>query len=362
MKTRITVLHIIHTLELGGAEKFLLSVARSTKDIVNVKICSMYGHDHLTKAFETENITTIRLNRKNKFNPLIILELSKIIKSVQPDMIHTHLFFATIYGRIAAKMSGVPVITTEHNESNWRSGNIIAKIAYKLTAWNNTRIIAISEAVKSALVQDVKIQTSQIAVINNGISLSEFTESKQNSRVFRADFVVGSVGRLDVRKGYDVLLQAVAHLKSNNFKIKCILVGDGKERDQLQLLAKKLGIKDDVIFAGFQFEIQSYLAGMDVFVLPSKTEGFGIAILEAMAAGCPVVASNVGGIPEIIKPGVNGLLVNPDDAEQLASAILKLQDRQLAQKIIANSKNTVSEFSIEKHIPKLMAEYQKLLN
>ena len=113
MKNRIKVLHIIHTLENGGAEKLLLSTARNLNTLLQMEVCSMYGNDELAPAFETEKINLYLLNRRNKYNPLIIFQLFKLIKKVQPDIVHTHLFFATVYGRIAAWLCNIPNITTE---------------------------------------------------------------------------------------------------------------------------------------------------------------------------------------------------------------------------------------------------------
>ncbi len=131
MKNRIKVLHIIHTLENGGAEK--LSTARNLNTLLQVEVCSMYGNDELAPAFETEKINLYLFNRRNKYNPLIIFQLFKLIKKVQPDIVHTHLFFATVYGRIAAWLCNIPNITTEIPIFN--SGNNALYFFQKHYSW-----------------------------------------------------------------------------------------------------------------------------------------------------------------------------------------------------------------------------------
>ncbi|NIR50720.1 glycosyltransferase [candidate division KSB1 bacterium] len=359
---RISVLHIIHTLEHGGAEKLLLSTVREMKNSVNLTVCSMYGNDQLIEDFEAEDIPIFRLNWKNKYNPLIVFKLMQIIKQVQPDLVHTHLFFATVYGRIAARLGGIPVISTEHNESNWNK-NWFSRVAYRLSARYASRIVAVSEAVKTALINKGQIPASKVSVLHNAIRVHEFRKSTPADRMHYNEFVVGSVGRLDHRKGFDVLLRAISKIKDSDIPIKCILVGAGKEERKLKRLAAALKIEEQVVFVGMQKDILPYLRQMQVFVLPSRNEGLGIALLEAMAAGCPVVASHVGGPAEIIEHGSNGWLVPPENSGALASAILRLQDGNLAQTLVRNAQRTVSEkFSMKNYVSKLMLEYSKILN
>lgn len=364
MKNQIKVLHIIHTLEIGGAEKLLLSTVAEMKKKMNVKICSMYGNDELYDSFKSLNIEIFRLNFRSKFNPLIIWKIYQLIKLTRPDLIHTHLFFATFYGMITANLCRVPVIVTEHNESNWQSKNILLKIANRFNARNCTRMIAVSNKVKSTLIERSKVHSSKITVINNCISIQNFNHKKGESRSYPDnELIIGTVARFDFRKGIDVLLNAIAYIKPQVNEVKCILVGDGKEKAHLRQLVKELNIEKNVEFAGMQEDILPFLKKMHMFVLPSRTEGFGIAILEAMAAGCPIIASNVGGIPEIIENEVNGLLVQPDDNIALANAILRLNNRDFAKRISQNAYDLVQKkFSGKSYISKLKREYSKALN
>ena len=163
------------------------------------------------------------------------------------------------------------------------------------------------------------------------------------------ELAIGIVAAHETRKGHDVLLHALARLRRDGIAMCCLVCGDGSRRAQLESLAQGLGIADAVRFLGEQRQVADVLAALDVFVLPSRHEGLGVAILEAMAMALPVVASDVGGIPEIVDAGRTGVLVPPEDAAALASAIAALdRDRALAYQMgAAGRARVLAEFSME---------------
>ncbi len=360
---KIAVLYIIHTLEKGGAERLLLSTIREINKILNVNVCSMYGKDDLIQLFSMENIHVFRLNWRNKFNPLMIFELIRVFRKTRPDIVHTHLFFASFYGGIVAWIFRIPFLTTEHNISNWENKNLMVLIANRFISNLCSQRIAVSEAVKSAIIQRNGIHKSKIKVIRNCIDIKEFRKSNKIENYNRInEFTVGSIGRLEDRKGYDILLRAIANLNSMGISIKCLLVGEGKDEKKLKLLATALGIRNIVEFVGSQLEVSLYIQKLDVFILPSRSEGFGIAILEAMAVGCPVIASKVGGISEIITHEVNGLLVPVEDIHALAKSILRLRNFQFSKLLVQNAYKTVKKnYSATTYSKKLIKEYKSLV-
>jgi len=163
------------------------------------------------------------------------------------------------------------------------------------------------------------------------------------------ELAIGIVAALETRKGHDVLLHALARLRREGVALRCLVCGDGSRRAQLENLAQTLGIADAVRFLGEQRQVADVLAALDVFVLPSRHEGLGVAILEAMAMSLPVVASDVGGIPEIVDAGRTGVLVPCEDAAALAAAIAALdRDRERARRLGEEGRaRVVAEFSME---------------
>ena len=206
-------------------------------------------------------------------------------------------------------------------------------------------------------------------VINIGIVLETFAESG-NAERYRSELklrpeikVIGSIGRLTSEKGHRYLLEAFPAVLRKFPDSKLLLVGDGNLREKLLMRAKKLGITESVIFLGYKKDIKPLLSIMDIFVFPSLTEGFGMALLEAMAMGVPIIASKVGGIPEIIKEGETGVLVKPKSSSEIAEAIIKLlSEKEISHRMKARSKEEVRRFSVEEMVRKYENLYISLVD
>jgi glycosyltransferase involved in cell wall biosynthesis len=197
----------------------------------------------------------------------------------------------------------------------------------KVLAKRTEGIITVSHALKLELERECGIPGDKVSVIYNGISLpyaGKGEDVRWRLGIGLDAIVIGSVARLIPSKGIQHLLDAIPLVKDYCGDIRFMIVGDGPYEGTLKMRAKDLGVEGDVIFTGYVTTVWDYLDAMDVFVLPTLSEGLGVSVLEAMAMGKPVVASNVGGIPEIIEHGQNGYLVPPGDAAALASAIIYL--------------------------------------
>lgn len=228
----------------------------------------------------------------------------------------------------------------------------------KTTGWlvhnHVTAVVAVSGAVRQALSAS-GIRADKITLIHNGIQLEKFDPSHIDREEIRkelgiaaGEFLIGTIGKLNRGKGVYVLLRAVGMIAAENSSVKVVFVGDGEEREGLGKEAQRLGIGDRVIFAGVRKDVERMYAAMDIFVLPSTCiEAFGMVLIEAMAMGKAVIGTEIGGIPELISDGKNGLLVPPGDAKALAAAIGKyLTDRDFSARISAAGRQTVeSEFS-----------------
>ncbi|HXF92298.1 MAG TPA: glycosyltransferase family 4 protein [Nitrospiraceae bacterium] len=265
--------------------------------------------------------------------------LVRLFRQERPAIVHTHTSKAGVLGRLAAWWSGVPAIVhTPHGHVFYGHFNALWSWVFvlveRLLARVTTRLIALTEAERDDHLERGVGREDQFVVIPSGIDLERFQDGGQ-TRSERPDwfpcppgsFVVGSVGWLTPVKGHRFLIEAAARLKPFFPNLHVVLVGNGELQTELSALADRLGLKDSVHFLGERDDVEVCLSAMDLFVLPSLNEGMGRALVEAMAAGLPVIASRTGGVPALIEHGRTGLLVPAGDADALAEAIRQALDR-----------------------------------
>ncbi len=224
-----------------------------------------------------------------------------------------------------ARLLGMRVLWMEHVlPGRWLTHSPL-RILYR--AWSGFATVLTVSRDTAASLERIGLPTGRAQVVYNGIDLLPYTDVHRTTAHWTRSFVIGSVGRLEPEKGMVFLLRAFQHILTMLPQSRLVIVGDGSERGQLEWLARQLTVDRAVQFVGFQqpAKIPAWLRSFDCFVLPSvRREAFGLVVLEALAASCPVVASRLGGIPEIIRDRENGLLVEPGNAEQIAQAVLEL--------------------------------------
>ncbi len=368
MNGRIKIAYVINNLNIGGAEKLLLeTVRRLDSSKYNIFVYSLLPGDQLLPEFRNTGCRIVLLNLKHKRAISGLWKLYYGFKSEQVQIVHTHLCEADIYGRYAALLARVPVIlSTEHTIEPWKQNPKTLKSRLrikldKIAARLTTRTIAVSDNVESFIEQYLGSTVKKTLVIRNGITLPEASQITTNRS--QKPIVLGSVGRLAQAKGHKFLLKAFSEINKTRQGIQLHIAGDGPLKNELLALAKSLGIKKNVCFLGTLKDINSFLEKIDVFVLPSVQEGIPLALLEAMAAQKPVIASKIGGVPEVITHNENGLLVKPANVNALIEAIDKaIRSKNLRTKLAAQAKATVvKEFNIVNTIQRLDRLYDQLL-
>jgi glycosyltransferase involved in cell wall biosynthesis len=361
---KIKILYVITSLGLGGAEKLLLDyVKRLNSEKYSFYICCFRDKpdDLIGEISKYAEVTNFRIS--NKFNPIVIRHLIKLINQVQPDIIHTHLFQPRFYTTIAHLFTrrGI-LIAHKHNSVNIRKHNVFIFLEM-LSIIFNQKVIAISQSVKQSLIKYEFVPEKKIDVIHNGIECQNFYDNINKSKILNEKkIILGTVCRLERQKGLKYLLLAMKIILIKFPEVKLEIIGEGTLLNELQELSKKLGISNSVIFFGKFTDVKPFYNRMDAFVLPSLYEGFGIVILEAMASGVPVIASDVDGIKEVIQDEINGMLVLPKNPEAIAIAVTRLiQNNQLYSHLVEEGLKRARVFDIHEHLMKLDNLYSSLL-
>jgi sugar transferase (PEP-CTERM/EpsH1 system associated) len=361
----IPILHLITELSAGGAQTALLRLLTGLdRDRFSPTVACLYNGDGtVAQRIRALGIRVFDAHMHRKVDLAALLRLYRWIRYVHPMILHTYLFHANLPGRILGRLAGVPIIVcserTMETESEWRYR--LNRITDPLT----DRVVCVSQHVADFVVEHVGIPRHKTLVIPNGVALQDFEHlpSKQRARAALGlsphQMLIGTVARLESVKRLDVLLQAVESLHD----VYAVIVGDGPEQAQLKAMSERSGLAARVHFAGQQDDVRTWLAAMDVFVLSSDWEGLSNAMLEAMAAGLPIVATAVGGTPMGVVDGITGLLVPPRDPVALAEAIAcLLRDPNLRHQMgQAGRERVAAQFDIATTVRCTEALYQRLL-
>ena len=371
MKQKINILQIVDGFRLGGAETKLLElVEKLDKGRYNVIVCGLLESGALLEKFRDTGCKVVVFHRKHRFDVSIIPRLIKLIKQERIHIVQTTLFYADFLGTITAKLAGVPVSVSWETISHFHSFYKLKHRgwAYRLAMTLADRIIAVSDDVKNSIVQLRKIKPAKIVTIPYGVDMSRFKKNSKLKKRMELGFnekeiIVGVIARLEHVKGHIYLIEALPQIKKLHQNVKCVFVGDGDARETLAERCEQLGLMSDVKFLGFRHDVADILQTFDVFVLPSLSEGLPNAILEAMASSVPVVATDVGGIPEIITNGWNGKLVPARDSAALAMTIGEILSNPDQARILAsNAYNFVKEkYSLSHQIEQFDRIYVQLL-
>lgn len=371
---KVSVLYMVDSLEVGGIQRLLLEIVRRlNKDQFRPLVYSFQPGGMLEKDLADAGAIVMGRDFQRRKNPLeigrAIQHFQGVMQGERVDILHTQNFITHTFGCLPAKLAGVPVVVnTVHSMEVWKKWFhlTIDHLTYKVS----DKIIAVSEAVKCHLIEKEGLDPEKIVVIYNGISPEPFQggvnveKQRRGLRLDRGSPVVGTVARLVPRKGVQILLEAVPTILAQEPSAHFLFVGDGPLKEQLMHRATQLSVSDRVSFLGTRSDVPELLQIIDLFVLPSsEREGFGLALVEAMAAGKPVVATRLGSIPEVVEEGITGLLVPPGDSRALACAIrAMLEDRERAREMGERGRQrVVARFDIQRTVHELESLYQTLL-
>jgi glycosyltransferase involved in cell wall biosynthesis len=360
----LKILHVDPEKAFHGGERQVVGLLRHL---------AARGHQNVLAAAPGGALASLVYPAEARFRPLAIrndldllaaLRLRRLIAAENPHVLHFHTSRAHAMSLWLGRHSRRRAVVTRRMDYPLRRG-LRTELLYNRAV---AAVVAISEDVRRRLLA-AGVRPERISLIHSAVEPSPeppgpAARSGARARLGLSDeATIGIVAALERRKGHDVLLRALARLREAVPRACCLVCGDGSERASLERLADELGVRGLVRFLGEQRQIADVLAALDVFVQPSRYEGLGVAVLEAMAAGLPVVASRVGGIPEAVQEGKTGLLVAKEEPEALAAAIAELlQDPARAARMGAEGRRRVlAEFSMEAMADRYERLYQDLI-
>lgn len=367
---KIKILHLIYKLTCGGLENGVVNLTNfmDQEKFSNI-ICSLTCPDEYQYRINPERRNVYSLNKRDGNDFTLPFKIASIIKKEHIDIVHSRGWVAYVEGILAAKLicRQVKFVFSYHGRT-MEDVQYIPKRrlrAQRILSFFVDGIMTLSEEMAKEYASLININRDKIRVLYNGVDTEKFTSTKIESdrlrkelNIEKDDYVVGFVGRINPVKDIQTLLDAAPIVKKHIRKLKFVIVGEGDDRSRLQNYVSRNGMVNNVIFAGQRDDIADCLNIMDLYVQPSLYEGMSNTIVEAMATGRTVLATNVGGTPELIKHEVDGILFTPGNPEELAEYIKYLYDNPEKAYSLANNayRKVIKQFSI----PTMVKNYENL--
>lgn len=353
----IHVGHVLLSLRPGGLENGVVNVINGLdrREFLST-VCCLQSAGEFARRIADERCRILEFGLRPGNNPRLVWRLARAFKTLRLDIVHTRNAEAFFYGALAARLAGVPVVHSEHGRTfpeKWHRA-----LLQRWLLRGSACAFAVSRQLADQMVREIGVPPGSFKVIYNGVDSAKFARATHHGRrVPRDEILIGSVGRLAAVKNYHLLLQAVARLPQD-LPWRLVLVGDGPERENLQATIGQLRIGARVSLLGHRDDVAELLGELDIFVLPSVSEGMSNTLLEAMAAGVAVIASDVGGNREIIEAERSGVLFAPGDALAAARAIQRLAgDAQLRGRLAsAGAQQAATTFSLRT----MLSAYEEL--
>jgi glycosyltransferase involved in cell wall biosynthesis len=360
----LSIAHVLSSFGMGGQERVALGLAqlqRAQGHRVLALSLSDGAHGPLAELFQRADVATASVPKRGpSFDPTLALRISQYLREVRVDVVHTHNPHALVYGAPAAVLASAPCVHTKHgiNPDSARR-KWLRRVASKMVG----AYVAVTPTLARVAIVEHECDPTQLHVIPNGIDTSRFRPDLEARRRVRAQlgiadnaWVVGTVGRLAPEKNQGLLIDAMGPMLDPRRHL--VIVGDGPERQHLAERAQATLRPELVHFTGPRQDIEQLLSAFDVFALTSESEGLPLVLLEAMAAGLPVVSTAVGGVPDLVEDQVTGFLVEPASPTALMAKLIWLSSRpQKALDVAATARGRVLERHSTEH---MTAGYQAL--
>jgi sugar transferase (PEP-CTERM/EpsH1 system associated) len=319
---RLRVCHVVLSLHPGGLENGVVNVVNGLEsEHFHSSICALQQRGEFADRIRDPAVEIVEMGLRPGNDLRMPLRLARLFRTLGTDLVHTRNAESLFYGLLGAKLAGVRyVIHSEHGRTFPEKPHraLVQRWLMRFVDYS----FAVSARLKEDLVREIGVERDRLDIIYNGVDLGKFSAERAGSNA--GETLIGSVGRLEPVKNYPLLVRALAEIPAPN-RGRLVLVGEGSERGKLEQLARQLGVHAQVNLTGHRDDVPTLLQEMDIFVLPSLSEGMSNTLLEAMAAGAAVVASDVGGNRELVEHEVTGLLFESNNLGQLVDALTRLQ-------------------------------------
>jgi len=370
--SRPTVCQVLHSLDIGGAEVLAAGLARSLSDRFQFVFACLDGVGQLGEQLRADGYTVEVMERQPGIDWKCGFRLAKFLRENNVSVVHAHQytpFFQSMLARLAYRRP--PIVFTEHGRHypDNRSSKRVA--VNRVLSRSDDRIIGVGDSVSVALVENEGFARSRVETVYNGVGLGPFEAVSGDTALRRKmrselglkdnETVILQVARLNPLKDHLTALKAVVALRSKGVPVRLVLAGEGEERGRIEQFIAGNSLESVVCLLGARRDIPELLAAADVFLLSSISEGIPLTLIEAMAAGVPVVTTSVGGVAEVIRPGVSGLLARAGDWQELADhAMSFVPDSVFRGRIIAAARQRARElFSLERMHRDYVAIYER---
>ncbi|MHB2155312.1 glycosyltransferase [Calditrichota bacterium GD2] len=363
---KIKVAHLINYLSPAGKEVGIVKLLNGLNPDVFAPVLIVMGKVFDTMGLDVDKTKLLEIVKGEGNDFSLIFKLKDIFKEEGLDIVHTHSWGTLVEGITAAKLARVPIVI--HGEHGSYHKDFKRKWVQKIMFNWADQVLSVSALLADDLSRTLGVKREKILPILNGVDTEKFKPQPEKREFYRkklngnADtIIIGTIGRPMKVKNHQLMIKALARLKKKNRSVKFIIIGDTPMyslRDELEKLAQELDVLEDVLFMGYRDDIPGYLNAFDIFVLPSLSEGCSNVIQEAMATGLPIVASRVGGNPELIEHEREGLLFTSNSLEELVNAIQYLiENPQRAKQLGQNAlKKARRQFAL----PVMIKSYEEL--
>jgi glycosyltransferase involved in cell wall biosynthesis len=361
------VVHVALSLDVGGTERLIIEMVKRLAPR-SAAVCCLDAPGSWATVLTDLGIPVVALHRKPGFRPSLALQLAAVAARFRANVIHCHHYSPFVYGQLAALRSPkLHVVFTEHGRLSDAPPSAKRWLANQVMGRLPGAFYAVSEDLRQHLLAE-GFRPDRVGVIYNGIELgtepgpADREDARRRLGMVEEAFVIGAAGRLERVKDLGTLLEAFASVRARMPRARLVIVGGGAERLRLEQQVSALGLQRAVQFTGHRDDVRCLLPGFDVFVNSSTSEGVSLTILEAMASRLPVVATRVGGTPEVVEDGLSGVLVPARAPGQLAHAIVELASHpdRAAPMGTAGRKRVEARFSIDRMVDRYAGVYDSL--